>query len=80
MTITWTTGVGSTQSSYKLRYRPVFANPVATWEENTVTTTSDEITILPGEKYEVEVIALSGDQSSEAETANKVTRMCMVYI
>ncbi|XP_064628481.1 tyrosine-protein phosphatase 10D-like isoform X2 [Lineus longissimus] len=71
MNITWKAMAGSTQSSYKIRSHAIFENITSNWSE--VTETSKVISIKAGEKYKVEVIAISGDQSSDAASATLET-------
>ncbi|XP_076467280.1 tyrosine-protein phosphatase 10D-like isoform X2 [Babylonia areolata] len=67
--VSWQPAVGSRQTSYRIRYRPILRDPDATWLEQTAVAVSAQFSpVFPGEKYEVQVFAVNNGQESLPST------------
>ncbi|KAL8579584.1 hypothetical protein ACOMHN_025537 [Nucella lapillus] len=71
--VTWRSAAGSRQESYHIRYRPTLRNPEAPWLEQTAVSESSQFSpAFPGERYEVQVIAVSDGQESASSVGHVV--------
>ncbi|XP_070189417.1 tyrosine-protein phosphatase 10D-like [Littorina saxatilis] len=70
VTVTWSPAPGSSQSSYRIRYRPTLRDPSAAWLEQTALAPATQFSqVFPGEKYEITIYANSGSQESDPTSA-----------
>ncbi|XP_052243600.1 tyrosine-protein phosphatase 10D-like isoform X2 [Dreissena polymorpha] len=71
--LTWSHAPGSAWKYYLVKHRPSLRESNALWVVNTTFTPGITLTSLfPGEQYEIEVYAVSGDVNSDERTLTKV--------